>query len=45
MSVKEGVVFMHCFILQGTLIRVFDTSTRRKTIELRRGADPATLYW
>ncbi|KAK2186319.1 hypothetical protein NP493_206g04008 [Ridgeia piscesae] len=29
---------------QGTLIRVFDTSTRRKTIELRRGADPATLY-
>ena len=29
---------------KGTLIRVFDTSSRRQLVELRRGADPATLY-
>lgn len=31
--------------LQGTLIRVFDTQTKNLLVELRRGADPATLYW
>ena len=30
---------------KGTLIRVFDTQTKNMLIELRRGADPATLYW
>jgi len=29
---------------KGTLIRVFDIKTKRQTIELRRGADPANLY-
>ncbi|CAG2107421.1 unnamed protein product [Medioppia subpectinata] len=29
---------------KGTLIRVFDTSKRTQLVELRRGADPATLY-
>lgn len=29
---------------KGTLIRVFELKTRRQTIELRRGADPAALY-
>lgn len=42
--------FIHiCLILavlpQGTLIRVFDTQTKTLLVELRRGADPATLYW
>uniref|UniRef100_A0A4W3H0J5 WD repeat domain phosphoinositide-interacting protein 4 n=1 Tax=Callorhinchus milii TaxID=7868 RepID=A0A4W3H0J5_CALMI len=31
-----------CF--QGTLIRLFDTLTKEKLVELRRGTDPATLY-
>ena len=30
---------------QGTLIRVFDTQSKNLLVELRRGADPATLYW
>lgn len=30
---------------QGTLIRVFDVSSRRQLTELRRGADTAILYW
>ncbi|XP_031552176.1 WD repeat domain phosphoinositide-interacting protein 4-like isoform X2 [Actinia tenebrosa] len=29
---------------KGTLIRVFDAQSRNQLIELRRGADPATLY-
>ncbi|KAJ9599554.1 hypothetical protein L9F63_009952, partial [Diploptera punctata] len=29
---------------KGTLIRVYDTLTKNKLIELRRGSDPATLY-
>ncbi|XP_067408456.1 WD repeat domain phosphoinositide-interacting protein 4 isoform X5 [Emydura macquarii macquarii] len=30
---------------QGTLIRLFDTQSKEKLVELRRGTDPATLYW
>lgn len=30
---------------QGTLIRVWDVATRHQLIELRRGADSATIYW
>eukprot|EP00112_Aurelia_sp_Birch-Aquarium-sp1_P004619 Seg1524.1 transcript_id=Seg1524.1/GoldUCD/mRNA.D3Y31 product="WD repeat domain phosphoinositide-interacting protein 4" protein_id=Seg1524.1/GoldUCD/D3Y31 len=29
---------------KGTLIRVFETKTKRQLLELRRGADPASLY-
>lgn len=29
---------------KGTLIRVFDAVSKRQKVELRRGADPATLY-
>lgn len=31
--------------VQGTLIRVWDSVRRSLLVELRRGADPATLYW
>nr|CAD7427537.1 unnamed protein product [Timema monikensis] len=30
---------------KGTLIRVWDTTRRAQLVELRRGSDPATLYW
>ncbi|GFR22486.1 WD repeat domain phosphoinositide-interacting protein 4 [Trichonephila clavata] len=30
--------------VKGTLIRVFDTFTKNKIIQLRRGSDPASLY-
>lgn len=30
---------------QGTLVRVWDSVRRHLLVELRRGADPATLYW
>lgn len=30
---------------KGTLIRVWDTSKRHLLHELRRGSDPALLYW
>eukprot|EP00794_Sanderia_malayensis_P012859 gene12859-14184_t len=29
---------------KGTLVRVFETKTKRQLMELRRGADPASLY-
>ncbi|KFO22514.1 WD repeat domain phosphoinositide-interacting protein 4-like [Fukomys damarensis] len=29
---------------KGTLIRLFDTQSKEKLVELRRGADPATVY-
>lgn len=31
--------------VQGTLVRVWDPLRRHLLVELRRGADPATLYW
>lgn len=30
---------------KGTLIRVWDVARRSQLVELRRGSDPATLYW
>lgn len=30
---------------KGTLIRIWDTVRKTKIVELRRGSDPATLYW
>lgn len=30
---------------KGTLIRIWDTIRKAKVAELRRGSDPATLYW
>lgn len=30
---------------KGTLIRIWDTVRKTKIAELRRGSDPATLYW
>jgi len=30
---------------KGTLIRIWDTIRKTKIVELRRGSDPATLYW
>lgn len=30
---------------KGTLIRVWDTTTRNQLVELRRGSDIATVYW
>lgn len=31
--------------VQGTLIRVWELATKAKLLELRRGTDPATIYW
>lgn len=30
---------------KGTLIRIWDTIRKTRIVELRRGSDPATLYW
>lgn len=30
---------------QGTLIRVWDATTKVQLVELRRGSDQATVYW
>lgn len=30
---------------KGTLIRVWDVVRKNQLVELRRGSDPATLYW
>lgn len=31
--------------IQGTLIRVWDSISRTKLVELRRGSDPANVQW
>lgn len=30
---------------KGTLIRVWDSTSKNLLVELRRGSDPATVYW
>lgn len=30
---------------KGTLIRVWDTTSKNQLVELRRGSDIATVYW
>jgi len=44
--IGRGVdIYQTVSCVQGTLIRVFDVSSRRQLTELRRGADTAMLYW
>ena len=45
LSINREGTLLATASLKGTLIRVWDTARRVLLAELRRGSDPATLYW
>lgn len=45
LSINQQGVLVATASTKGTLIRVWDTAKRILLVELRRGTDPATVYW
>ncbi|KAL5017843.1 hypothetical protein ScPMuIL_003565 [Solemya velum] len=44
MALNQSGTLLATASKKGTLIRVFDVSSKKQVVEFRRGADPATLY-